>query len=162
CGRRVREPPRVLAESGRRRRRGRARPAGTGRVAAAAPRAAGPGGFGTRAPAVPLGADPRLQLGSARGPAAPPAGHAPRAAPPPEATLDALRGSGIDVIKYSLGGINDDFDRTVATISQAQKLIEVHPAYFTQVRSASDFARAKSDNRLGIIFSFESAEMLQG
>ena len=82
--------------------------------------------------------------------------------PLPQAELDALRGSGIDVIKYSLGGINDDFAKTVATIGQVQKLIEVHPAYFTQVRAAADFARAKSESRLGIIFSFESAEMLQG
>jgi membrane dipeptidase len=82
--------------------------------------------------------------------------------PLPQTELDALRGSGIDVIKYSLGGINDDFARTVAAIGQVQKLIEVHPAYFTQVRTAADFARAKSESRLGIIFSFESAEMLQG
>lgn len=82
--------------------------------------------------------------------------------PLPQAELDALRGSGIDVIKYSLGGINDDFQRTVAAIAQVQKLIEAHPAYFTQVRTAADFARAKSESRLGIIFSFESAEMLQG
>ena len=82
--------------------------------------------------------------------------------PLPQAELDALRGSGVDVIKYSLGGINDDFAKTVAAIAQVQRLIELHPAYFTQVRTAADFARAKSESRLGIIFSFESAEMLQG
>jgi len=82
--------------------------------------------------------------------------------PLPQAELDALRSSGIDVIKYSLGGINDDFARTVAAIGQVQKLIEAHPAYFTHVRTAADFARAKSESRLGIILSFESAEMLQG
>lgn len=88
----------------------------------------------------------------------PPEGHLPL----PQADLDAVRGSGIDVIKYSLGGINDDFAKTVADIAQVQKLIEVHPAYFTQVRVAADCARAKADNKLGIILSFESAEMLQG
>lgn len=82
--------------------------------------------------------------------------------PLPQAELDAVRGSGIDVIKYSIGGINDDFAKTVAAVAQVQKLIEVHPGYFTQVRVASDFARARTEGRLGIILSFESAEMLQG
>ena len=82
--------------------------------------------------------------------------------PLPQADLDVVRGSGIDVIKFSLGGINQDFARTVAEIGQVQRLIEVHPAYFTQVRVAGDFARAKAENKLGIILSFESADMLQG
>lgn len=82
--------------------------------------------------------------------------------PLPQADLDAVRGSGIDVIKFSLGGINEDFARTVAEIGEVQRLIEVHPAYFTQVRVAGDCARAKSEGKLGIILSFESAEMLQG
>jgi membrane dipeptidase len=82
--------------------------------------------------------------------------------PLPQADLEAVRGSGIDVIKFSLGGINADFTRTVAEIAAVQKLIEVHPAYFTQVRVAADCARAKSENKLGIIFSFESADMLEG
>jgi membrane dipeptidase len=82
--------------------------------------------------------------------------------PLPQAELDAVRASGIDVIKFSLGGINDDFAKTIAAIGQAHKLIEVHPAYFTQVRLAGDFARAKAESKLGIIMSFESAEMLQG
>jgi len=82
--------------------------------------------------------------------------------PLPQADLDVVRGSGIDVIKFSLGGINQDFARTVAEIGQVQRLIEVHPAYFTQVRVAADCARAKAENKLGIILSFESADMLQG
>ncbi len=43
-----------------------------------------------------------------------------------------------------------------------QQLIEVHPGYFTQVRVAADMARAKRDKQLGIILSFESADMLGG
>lgn len=79
-----------------------------------------------------------------------------------QADLDMVRGSGIDVVKYSIGGINDDFPTTVAAIARVQRLIEMYPAYFTQVRSAGDFARAKAEGKLGIILSFESAEMLQG
>ena len=76
--------------------------------------------------------------------------------------LDLVRGSGIDVIKLSLGGIKDDFAHTVASIAQVQQLIEVHPDYFTQVRIAADMARAQRERKLGIIVSFESAEMLGG
>ena len=76
--------------------------------------------------------------------------------------LDLVRGSGIDVIKLTLGGINDDFAHTVASFARVQQLIEVHPDYFTQVRTALDMARAQRERKLGIILSFESAEMLGG
>jgi membrane dipeptidase len=82
--------------------------------------------------------------------------------PLPQSDLDMVRDSGINVIKLTLGGINSDFAHTVAEIAQIQRLIEVHPAYFTQVRVAADMARAKRDNKLGIILSFESADMLGG
>jgi membrane dipeptidase len=76
--------------------------------------------------------------------------------------LDLVRDSGINVIKLSLGGIKDDFAHTVASIALVQQLIEVHPDYFTQVRVAADMARAQRERKLGIILSFESAEMLGG
>jgi membrane dipeptidase len=79
-----------------------------------------------------------------------------------QADLDAVRGSGINVIKYSIGGINDDFATTVAAVARVQRLIEAYPGHFTPVRVAADFARAKAEGKLGIILSFESAEMLQG
>ncbi|HEY7964888.1 MAG: dipeptidase [Steroidobacterales bacterium] len=82
--------------------------------------------------------------------------------PLPQAALDMVRGSGIDVIKLSLGGINSDFAATVAEIAMVQRLIEVHPDYFMQVRVASDMARAQRERKLGMILSFESADMLGG
>jgi len=86
----------------------------------------------------------------------------PERLPMSQHDLDLVRGSGIDVIKLSLGGIKDDFAHTVATIAQVQQLIEVHPDYFTQVRIAADMARGQRERKLGIILSFESAEMLGG
>jgi membrane dipeptidase len=86
----------------------------------------------------------------------------PERLPLPQHDLDLVRGSGIDVIKLTLGGINDDFAHTVASIAQVQQLIEVHPDYFTQVRTAPDMARAQRERKLGIILSFESAEMHGG
>ena len=73
-----------------------------------------------------------------------------------------VRGSGISVIKLTLGGINADFAATIEEIAQVQQLCEVHAAYFTQVRVADDMARAKREGRLGIILSFESADMHGG
>jgi membrane dipeptidase len=86
----------------------------------------------------------------------------PERLPLSQADLDLVRGSGIDVIKLSLGGIKDDFAQTVASIAQVQQLIELHPDYFTAVRVAPDIARAQRERKLGIILSFESAEMLGG
>ena len=80
--------------------------------------------------------------------------------PLPQADLDMVRASGINVLKLSLGGINSDFAQTVAEIAQIQQLIEVHPDYFTQVRVAADMERARRERKLGIILSFESADML--
>ena len=86
----------------------------------------------------------------------------PERLPLSQADLDLVRGSGIDVIKLSLGGIKDDFAQTVASIAQVEQLIELHPDYFTAVRVAADMARAQRERKLGIILSFESAEMLGG
>src|SRR5215470_5244217 len=79
-----------------------------------------------------------------------------------QAQLDMVRGSGIDILKWTLGGINGDFAATVAEIGQVQLLIEHHPEYFMAVRTAADLKRAKPERRLGIILSFESADMHGG
>jgi len=41
-------------------------------------------------------------------------------------------------------------------------MIEVHPACFMQVRVPADMQRAKREGKMGMIFFFESAEMLEG
>ncbi|HEX4388566.1 MAG TPA: membrane dipeptidase [Steroidobacteraceae bacterium] len=79
-----------------------------------------------------------------------------------QSDLDLVRASGVDVVKMTLGGINEDFDATVGEIGQVLRLIERYPAYFSQVRTAADLTRAQHERRLGIILSFESADMLRG
>ena len=86
----------------------------------------------------------------------------PERLPLSQADLELVRGSWINIIKLTLGGIKDDFAHTVASIAQVQQLIELHPQYFTAVRNATDMARAQHEHRLGIIISFESVEMLGG
>ena len=86
----------------------------------------------------------------------------PEQLPLSQADLELVRGSGINVVKLSLGGINADFAHTVAEIARVQQLIERHPDYFTAVRNAADMARAQRERKLGMILSFESVEMLGG
>src|SRR5689334_6583249 len=80
--------------------------------------------------------------------------------PFPQSQLDLARQSGVNVLKLTLGGINSDFVETVDLLAFVQRMCEVHPDYFMQVRVPSDMERAKRENKLGIIFSFESADML--
>ncbi|MBV8877560.1 MAG: membrane dipeptidase [Gammaproteobacteria bacterium] len=86
----------------------------------------------------------------------------PERLPLSAADLELVRNSGINVIKLSLGGINSDFAHTVAEIARVQQLFEIHPDYFTPVRSSGDIARAQRERKVGIILSFESVEMLGG
>jgi membrane dipeptidase len=81
--------------------------------------------------------------------------------PLPQADLDMVRNSGVDVVKWSIGGINDDFAETVKQIAYIHRMIEVHPGYFMQVRVPADVEGAKREGQLGIIFSFESVDMLE-
>ena len=82
--------------------------------------------------------------------------------PLPQADLDLVRESGVCVIKWSIGGINADFEETVHEIAEIQQMIELHSSYFLQVRVPGDLERAKREGKLGIIFSFESADMFGG
>jgi membrane dipeptidase len=82
--------------------------------------------------------------------------------PLPQSTLDLARNSGVSVLKFTLAGINESFADTVDDLAWVQHMIEVHPAYFLQVRVPADMQRAKSEGKMGIILSFESADMLEG
>jgi membrane dipeptidase len=79
-----------------------------------------------------------------------------------QSALDINRDCGVSVIKLSIGGINADLASTVEEIAYIQRIIEVHPSYFLQVRVAEDMEKAKRDGKLGIICSFESADMFEG
>ena len=82
--------------------------------------------------------------------------------PLPQSDLDLVRRSGVNVLKLTLGGNNSDFLSTVDLLAFVQRVCEVHPDYFMQVRVPLDLERAKRENKLGIIFSFESTDMLEG
>jgi membrane dipeptidase len=82
--------------------------------------------------------------------------------PLPKASLDLARQSGVSVCKTTLGGFDDGFEATMGDIAFCQKLTELYPDLFMQVRKAEEFALAKKTRRVGIIFSFEGVGMLEG
>jgi membrane dipeptidase len=81
--------------------------------------------------------------------------------PLPQDAIAIARNTGVSAIKTSMGGFNAPFEETLAEVSLYLRLIEAHPESFMQIRRASDFAVAKRERKLGIIFSFESAACLE-
>jgi membrane dipeptidase len=81
--------------------------------------------------------------------------------PLPRADLDIANASGLTALKTSIGGFNAPFEDTVAEIGYYQRVLEVHPASFMQIRTVADFATAKRTGKLGIIFGFEGATCLE-
>jgi membrane dipeptidase len=81
--------------------------------------------------------------------------------PIPQSAIDVARNTGVSAVKTSMGGFNASFEDTLAEIALYQRLIEVHPNAFMQIRNAGDFAAAKRERKLGIIFSFENAVCLE-
>lgn len=74
--------------------------------------------------------------------------------------LAAIRASGVDAVKSTLGDADGSFEATVADIAAAQAMIERNPAAFLKIRTAADLDRCKPEGKLGVIFSFEAASML--
>jgi membrane dipeptidase len=72
-----------------------------------------------------------------------------------------IRESGLIVVKATLGGATGDFAMAVADIASADHLIEKKPDIFLQIRTTADFDRARNEKKLGVIYSFESANMLE-
>jgi membrane dipeptidase len=82
--------------------------------------------------------------------------------PFPQAMLKMARDSGVTAVKTSLGGADNKFEDTLSEVAYFQRFIEAYPQVFLQVREAADFARAKREKRFGVVFSFESTDMLDG
>jgi membrane dipeptidase len=76
-------------------------------------------------------------------------------------SVEAVRRSGLTVMKLTLGGFNSPFDATLAEVAAVQRLIEGRPDVFMQIRRSEEIAAAKASRKLGIIFSFESAAALE-
>jgi len=85
----------------------------------------------------------------------------------PDAVLDkttakAIRSSGLTAIKATIGGSGNDYATTLEDIAAFDGAIAKNSDLLMQVRSAADIALAKRSGKLGIIYSFEGVNMLDG
>lgn len=82
--------------------------------------------------------------------------------PQSSGTLALHQDSGLTAIKITIGGAEGTFESTLEDIAFYLRVIEAHSDVFMQIRCANDFVVAKRKRRLGLIFSFEGIEMLDG
>jgi membrane dipeptidase len=78
-----------------------------------------------------------------------------------ENVTKVVRESGITALKSTLGGATGNFEDAVNDIAAANQLMEKRADLFLQVRTQTDFDRARKERKLGVIYSFESANMLE-
>jgi len=78
-----------------------------------------------------------------------------------ERVTKVVRESGITALKSSLGGATGNFEEAVTGIAAAEQLMEKRADLFLNVRTYGDFERAQKERKLGVIYSFESANMLE-
>lgn len=72
-----------------------------------------------------------------------------------------IRESGITAVKATLGGAIGNFEATVEDIAGADQLIEKRADLFLKVRTIADLDRARKEQKFGVIYSFESPNMLE-
>jgi membrane dipeptidase len=77
-----------------------------------------------------------------------------------EEFIKAGRESGVTAVKSTLGGATGTFEEAVADIAAADQLIEDRPDVFLKVRTIAELKRCKTENRMGVIYSFEAASPL--
>jgi len=79
--------------------------------------------------------------------------------PPTADVLAAVRQSGITAINFTIS--DPTFEGTVGNIASVEALVEQNPDAFLIVRRHSDIARAKRENKLGILPSFQYTAFLE-
>ena len=78
-------------------------------------------------------------------------------------TSAQVRSSGITAFKSTLGGSGSrNKAETDAEIAELEAAIKKNGDLFMKISRVSDFAEAKRSGRVGVIFSFEAGEMLEG
>ncbi|HEX8071103.1 MAG TPA: membrane dipeptidase [Pyrinomonadaceae bacterium] len=78
-----------------------------------------------------------------------------------EIGLKDVRESGVTAVKSTLGGANGTFEEAAADIAAADRLMEKRADLFLKVRVHSDLERARQLRKVGVIYSFEAASMLE-
>ncbi len=80
-------------------------------------------------------------------------------APPSADTLAAIRQSGITAINFTIS--DPTFEGTVGNIAAVEAAVEQHPETFLIVRRHSDIARAKRENKIGLMLGFQYTAFLE-
>jgi membrane dipeptidase len=78
---------------------------------------------------------------------------------PKDDALASVRQSGITAINYTVS--LPTFEDTIGNIALVEMLVEQHPEGFLIVRQYSDIARAKRDNKIGIMPGFQYTAFLE-
>ena len=75
------------------------------------------------------------------------------------------KGSGMTAVNVTLSGGgpgHSSFDSTVVRIGYWERELAAHPDVFTKIRTVADLAEAKRTGRVGLIYGFQDAVMLEG
>ncbi|MFT4253506.1 MAG: membrane dipeptidase [Caulobacter sp.] len=76
---------------------------------------------------------------------------------------DQIKASGLTAAKMTIGGSGGETRaQVVESIAGFDKAVALNPDVYMKVTGPADFARAKASGRVGVIYSFEAAEMLEG
>jgi membrane dipeptidase len=78
-----------------------------------------------------------------------------------KADIAAVRASGLTALKMTIGGGDGGFKEASDDIAGFDKAIAMSNGLYMKVNSIADLMTAKRTGRVGIIFSFESAAMLE-
>ena len=76
-----------------------------------------------------------------------------------------VRASGVTAVNVTVnvpGNGPDRFAKTIVQIATMEHELTNHPDVFLKVLSGKDIAQAKASNRMGLIFGFQDASMLEG
>jgi membrane dipeptidase len=78
---------------------------------------------------------------------------------PSKETLTAVQQSGITAVNWTISF--PTFEETINALASVEELVERFPDAFTIVRKYSDIARAKRDNKIGILPGFQYTQFLE-
>ena len=79
-----------------------------------------------------------------------------------KAAVQEIRGSGLTVMKQTLGGSGGNFAETTQEMDDMDLSISKNAGVISKVLQVGDIDAAKHSGRLGIIYSFETASMHEG
>lgn len=83
----------------------------------------------------------------------------------PSGVVDAMARSGVTAVNVTVGTVGagtDLFERTIASLGRWGRIVDANPDVLARIRSVRDIRSAKEQDRLGVIFGFQDAAMLEG